>query len=156
MAAKGKRFPDDCTGLVRAVYASHGIDLLAEGYTPGENGVTAIYRYAARHGTLFEEGLPQPGDIVFFRETYDRNRDGRENAGLTHIGVVEEVAEGETIHVIHRVDRGVVRYRMNLARPSSRKDASGKVGNDYLRPGKKPRLTAELFAGFARIAAPAR
>jgi hypothetical protein len=56
--------------------------------------------------------------------------------------------------VIHRVARGVVRYRMNLARPTQLRAADGKRVNDWLRteaPGSKPRLTAELFAGFATL-----
>lgn len=151
VSANGKRFPDDCTGLVRAVYAEHGVDLLADGSRGAENGVTAIYRFADSRGEV-HTGSPRPGDIVFFRETYDRNRDGRENDGLTHIGIVERVEESGTVHVIHRVDRGVVRYRMNVAHPGTRKDAKGRVLNDYLREGRRNRLAGELFAAYATLA----
>ena len=56
--------------------------------------------------------------------------------------------------VIHRVARGVVRYRMNLGAPTQLRTLSGKRLNDWLRtetPGSKPRLTSELFAGFATL-----
>jgi len=144
------RFPDDCTGLVRAVYSRHGVDLMREGAPAGGNGVAAIWRYAQRHGSLHRDA-PVPGDIVFFTETYDRNRDGRDNDGLTHVGIVDRVDEDGTVHVIHRVARGVVSYRMNLARPSLRQDASGRVLNDWLREGKKSRLAGELFAGYGTV-----
>jgi hypothetical protein len=151
LAIGGKRYPNDCTGLVRAVYATQNVDLMAEGGRPGDSGVMAIWRYAGRHGSIHAE-KPGPGDIVFFRETYDRNRDGRENDGLTHVGIVESVESDGTVGVIHRVAHGVMRYHMNLEHPRERRDpATGRVLNDYLREGRRSRLAAELFAGFATL-----
>ncbi len=153
ITVNGKRYGDDCTSFVRAVYEPLGVNLLSEG-KPGDNGVTAMWRFASAHGRIFNGGRPLPGDLVFFKETYDLNRDGRNNDGLTHIGVVEGVEADGTVLVIHRVARGVVRYRMNLSKPNQVRTAQGKRLNDWLRtesPGSKPRLTAELFAGFATL-----
>ncbi len=150
---KGKRWGDDCTGLVRAVYAQVGVDLLSAA-RPDDNGVTAIWRFAARYGHTYDGGHPVPGDLVFFKDTYDRNRDGRDNDGLTHVGLVEAVGEDGTVVVIHRVAKGVVRYRMNLAFKDQEKGPDGKPVNDWLRmpgPGTKPQLTAQLFGGFATV-----
>jgi hypothetical protein len=149
----GRRFGDDCTGLVRGVYAQLGVDLMTAG-EPQDNGVTVIWRFTARHGRLYDGGRPVAGDLVFFRETYDLNRDGAVNDGLTHIGLVDDVEPDGTIIVIHRVARGVVRYRMNLAAPSTAKDATGKVLNDGLRlpgAGSPQRLTGELFVAFGTL-----
>jgi hypothetical protein len=149
----GQRFGDDCTGLVRAAYSQAGVDLMAAA-EPGDNGVTAIWRFAARHGRIYTGGQPVAGDLVFFRETYDLNRDGRENDGLTHVGLVEAVDHDGTVTVIHRVSRGVVRYRMNLSYRDSATTPAGRKVNDWLRapgPGTTPRLTAQLFAGYATL-----
>lgn len=149
----GKRFGDDCTGLVRGVYSQLGVDLMSAGQ-PQDNGVTAIWRFTAQHGRLYDGGRPVAGDLVFFRETYDLNRDGAVNDGLTHIGLVDDVEGDGTVIVIHRVARGVVRYRMNLANPSLAKDARGKVLNDGLRlpgAGSPQRLTGELFVSFGTL-----
>jgi hypothetical protein len=149
----GRRFGDDCTGLVRAVYEPLGVDLMRDAQQ-GDNGVTAMWRFAAKHGRIFSGGRPLPGDLVFFRETYDLNRDGVANDGLTHVGVVDDVEADGTVIIIHRVARGVVRYRMNLAAPTRLRAEDGRRLNDWLRteaPGSKPRLTAELFAGFATL-----
>jgi peptidoglycan DL-endopeptidase CwlO len=149
----GKSYRDDCTGLVRGVFAQLGVDLLSS-RAEGDNGVTAIWRYASAHGRLFEGGRPVAGDLVFFRETYDLNRDGRVNDGLTHIGLVEKVADDGTVMVIHRVARGVVRYKMNLQFRDSAVDGAGHPVNDYLRVAgaqQKPQLTAQLFAGYATL-----
>lgn len=153
VVVKGQKFGDDCTGLVRAAYSQAGVDLM-KAAEPGDNGVTAIWRFANRHGRIYTGGHPVAGDLVFFKETYDLNRDGRDNDGLTHVGLVEKLEEDGTVIVIHRVARGVVRYRMNLAFPSSATAPSGRRVNDWLRaagPGSKPRLTAELFAGYATL-----
>jgi hypothetical protein len=137
--------PDDCTGLVREAYRHEGIDLMA--WDPGRkvNGVTAMYLLARRTGAL-HRGAPQPGDLAFFRETYDRDRDGRRDDGYTHVVVVESVDADGTVTFVHRSGRGITRERMNLARPHDR------AVNDYLRrKGRKTAaaLAGELFVGYA-------
>lgn len=135
---------DDCVGLVRAVYEDSGIELMGSGVR-GDNGVTAMWRYAFERSALHNEP-PQPGDLVFFKETYDRNRDGKLNDGLTHVGVVESVDAAGTVSFVHRVHGGVKRAKLNVSAPEDRKR------NDYLRPAKKDspaQLTGELFVTFA-------
>lgn len=152
--AGGRAYPSDCTGLVEAVYAQAGLSLKGSA-KPGDNGVTALYRYALNHGRVYNGGWPAPGDLVFFRETYDQNRDGRRNDGLTHVGIVDQVDADGTVTVIHRVKRGVVRYRMNLSKPGVAKDPkSGKILNDTLRapgPARAFALTGQLFAAYANV-----
>ena len=40
---------------------------------------------------------PRPGDLAFFHDTYDRNRDGRANDPYTHVALVEAV-DGAAVH----------------------------------------------------------
>ncbi len=149
----GVHYADDCVGLVRGVFSALHLDLLAEAQ-PGDNGVTALWRFAGAHGRLYSGGRPVAGDLVFFHDTYDLNRDGRDNDGLTHVGLVEAVEADGTVVVIHRVAKGVVRYRMNLAQKERAQGKDGRVLNDYLRgqgPKGRPQLTSELFAGYATL-----
>ncbi|MFP2933218.1 CHAP domain-containing protein, partial [Pyxidicoccus sp. 3LG] len=150
----GRKYPADCTGLIEGVYAQAGVTFKGT-LKPGDNGVTAMYRHARAKGRVYTEGRPVPGDLVFFRETYDQNRDGRRNDGLTHVGIVDDVGADGTITVIHRVRRGVVRYRMNLDRPGLARDPkTGQVLNDYLRhagPNREPVLTGQLFVAFGSV-----
>jgi cell wall-associated NlpC family hydrolase len=150
----GRAYPSDCTGLVEAVYSQAGLSMKG-GAKPGDNGVTALYRYALNHGRVYNGGKPAAGDLVFFRETYDQNRDGRRNDGLTHVGLVDQVDTDGTVTVIHRVKRGVVRYRMNLSKPGVGKDPdTGKILNDTLRaPGQGHSFarTGQLFAAYASV-----
>jgi hypothetical protein len=150
---RNRRMPDDCSGLVRSVFDTIGVDLLSVAQ-PGDNAVTAIYRFAQRYGRVYTGGRPVAGDLVFFRDTYDLNRDGRENDGLTHVAVVDEVDEDGTVIVIHRVHGGVRRYRMNLELKNQSKSAAGRLVNDWLRlAGRtgKAQLTSELFAAYATV-----
>jgi len=144
--------PDDCTGVVRLAYESVGIELMTGLGRAGDNGVSHIYQRARRVGAV-HKGRPQPGDLVFFRETYDRDRDGRRDDGLTHVAVVERVEADGSITFVHRGSKGVARGRMDLRHPKvHRARGSGAVVNDYLRRasrGSRAYLTGELFAGFA-------
>jgi hypothetical protein len=144
--------PNDCSGFVRVAYSQAGINLVRGGFLAGENAVSGIFRLAEQLGAVHQR-VPRPGDLVFFRETYDRNRDGKRNDGMTHIGVVEGVEPDGTVTFIHRGGKGVARSRMNLARPEVfREGPDGPVLNDYLRPRSKRErayLTGELFVAYA-------
>lgn len=143
-----QRVPDDCTGLVRYAYAREGLELMPAEGTRGTNGVTAIW-FAARKKNALHQRQPRAGDLVFFRETYDRDRDGRRDDGLTHIGLVESVERDGTVVFVHRSGQGVTKGRVNPARPRDR-DV-----NDWLRVKSRSApaaLTGELFAGYASAA----
>lgn len=148
-----KRVPDDCSGLVRLSYHKAGLDPVAYDGRPNDNAVTAMWRRAYRLGAL-KRGAPKPGDLVFFRNTWDRNGDGKRNDGLTHVGVVERVDAHGTVSFVHRSGQGVNRMRLNTKHPSLKKSAEGRPLNDWLRRPdgtNGPRLTGELFAGYASV-----
>ena len=156
--ARGKRFSFDCSGLTRAIYYSHGVDLYAGVKAQkGANGVRLIHRYVQDRGRFRDGRLPQQGDLVFFDNTWDYNGDGRVNDRLTHIGVVERIEKNGTVIFVSRVSRGIERYRMNLRYPGVHRTKEGLVLNDFLRRkrGRDPQgthyLTAQLFAGFGTL-----
>ncbi|MCY1039859.1 CHAP domain-containing protein [Corallococcus sp. bb12-1] len=143
--------PNDCSGLVRLAYLQAGIDLVAHGFLAGENAVTGIFRRAQAAGAVHRLN-PRPGDLAFFKETYDRNRDGKRNDGMTHIAVVERVDVDGTVTFIHRGGKGVSRSRMNLAFPTVHRQTKGALLNDFIRPaskGLRAYLAGELFVAFA-------
>lgn len=156
----GERFQSDCSGFVSWVYQAEGVPLrrLMARAAPGERSAVAAAYFAARAwGVVFGGGgeWPRPGDLVFFRDTYDRNRDGRFDDPFTHVGIVERVDEDGTVTFIHRGSRGVARGAMTLARASERRDESGRELNSILRKGKSTTegltLAGRLFMGYARF-----
>lgn len=152
----GRRVAYDCAGVTRAIYLKHGIDLYQGGPgNPHANGVRIIHAHIRQQGTFHQGPVVHPGDLVFFDNTWDFNRDGKVNDPLTHVGIVERQEPDGTVVFISRVAGTVERYHMNLALPHMHKTADGRVLNDYLRrkdaidPANTDYLTGELFAKFA-------
>ena len=146
-------FRSDCSGFVGAVYDAAGQDL-REVLPAASSGTEALYRLAQSEGGIFQVGLPRPGDLVFFHDTYDRDGDGRLNDAFTHVAVVETVETGGTVVMIHLLEAGVTRSRMTLSQPAHGRGADGRVLNDTLRraSGRTPAaLTSTLFHAFGRL-----
>jgi len=152
----GGREGIDCSTFVRRAYAAAGIDLY-EGASRRDNGVQAIHRYVVRHGGLHRRRLPAPADLVFFDNSYDRNRNRLLDDRLTHVGIVEEVLGDGTILVLHATNHGVVREPMNLRRPHASTGPGGEPINAMLRrrtaqdTPRTPHFMSELFAGFGTV-----
>ena len=154
----GHRFRGDCSGLVRAAFSVLGIDVFALGAERGGNGVAMVHRFVQRYGELHRR-TPQVGDIAFFDNTYDRNKNKRVDDPLTHVGLVDEVLPDGTVIVLHNSHRGVVRDPMSLTKPHVRKEG-GVVLNGYMRAKRRrdkkgiPYLAGELFAGYGTLGLP--
>lgn len=155
ITSQGKPIAYDCAGVARAIFLKHGIDLYSDASSdPKANGVKLIYAHVRRHGTLHQGPIADPGDLVFFDNTWDFNGDGQLNDPLTHVGVVEQLESDGTIVFISRVSGSIERYRMNLGWPHVHKTSEGRILNDYIRrklptdPVETNRLTGELFAAF--------
>ncbi|HYQ82035.1 MAG TPA: CHAP domain-containing protein [Anaeromyxobacteraceae bacterium] len=140
----GQPWPGDCSDFVERVHAEAGLRLSALPARSASEGLWRASRPVER---------PRPGDLAFFHDTFDRDRDGRRGDRFTHVALVEAV-DGPRLTLIHRGSRGIQRLSMNLAR---RHDPAE---NGWLRkrkagdgPGRF--LSGELFAAFA-TAVPAR
>lgn len=137
----GRPFQGDCSGFVLRLLARAGVrPSLAPARSRSESLFHASRRVEA----------PRPGDLAFFHDTYDRNRDGRANDPYTHVAVVEKV-EGTAVLLLHRGARGVERFRMDLTRPADPE------ANDPVRftrakdPSGTRRLAGQLFAAFGAV-----
>jgi len=141
-------YTDDCSGFVRLVYASEGVDLSR---LPARSSIVQAMYVRARENGALRSGSPRPGDLVFFRNTYDRNRDGRRNDGLTHVGIVESIDADRTVTFVHRGGSGIVRARLNLEAPKTFRDGDATLNDVMRRKSKLSRayLAGELFAGYA-------
>lgn len=154
IVASGESFNRDCSGLVRACYYTQGMDLFDVG-EPGRSGTESIYRYIQQNGQVFTRGTPAPGDVVFFHNSYDKNRNGRRDDLFTHVALVESVDDQDTVTLIHVLGGGIVRSHMNLRYEDVYRDPqSAEVFNDYLRraDSRHPaKLASELFFSYGRL-----
>ncbi len=147
LVALGDVYRFDCSGFVQASLAKGGC--LASGSS------ATLYEQARERGVLHRRHIPDPGDVAFFDDTYDRNRNGRVDDPLSHVAVVQSVDPDGTIHLVHVGSGSVGTFIMNLRHPSVRKDDDGKRLNENLRyerrsdaPGTR-HLASELWVGFA-------
>lgn len=154
-----ERFAGDCSGFVEAVYQWEGVPLraLMRRAAPRDRaGVDAAWHAMEAYGSVTRDGeWPSPGDLVFWHDTYDRNRNGRADDGLTHVGIVLYVVD-HTVVFVHRGGRAVARGAMDTRRPGEARSATGEEVNSYLRR-RDPRLdgvpvlAGALFAGYGRL-----
>ena len=114
----GETFAFDCTGTVLAAYYLAGYDLRKDFARFPGNGVSRLYKMAESKGLLSNSSSTLPGDVLFWDNTYDRNKDGKMNDELTHTGIVVRIGEDGTVYYLHHhVTRGIVIEAMNLDRP---------------------------------------
>ncbi len=153
----GQTFNKDCSGFVRGVLTHVGVDVVEPG-DEGASGTEIFYRAIERRGGIHTDDLPEPGDLVFFSNTYDRNGNGELDDEFSHVGLVESVTDVGTIHFLHYIGGAVRIGRMNLLRPDDDADSnSGTILNDFLRRRRLEDdpdvryLASELWVGFGRL-----
>ncbi|MGL5956897.1 MAG: CHAP domain-containing protein [Brevinema sp.] len=152
------RYNGDCSGFIAFLFHLAGLNLLKL-YGIGDSGVSAIWDGLKKQNFILDHQELQAGDIVFFDNTYDKNRNGRWDDEFSHIGIVESIDKNDTITYLHYGSKGVVRSKMNLKHPSIysiTKNGTSYRYNDILRASKKrginPKyLSGSLYRGAARI-----
>jgi len=97
---------------------------------------------------------PRVGDLVFFDNSYDANNNKIPDDIHSHVAVLISIRTDKTLVMVHRGGKGIVKLHMNLENPKLYKKGKQLI-NDVLRssgtyPNHPRRLSAELFAGFAR------
>lgn len=149
---EGERWRADCSGYVTCAWDAVGLDLTDARFAH-RSITTVIWRTMEDRGLLVHE--PARGDLVFFDDTHDRNDNGLRDDPLTHVGIVEEVADDGTVVFLHFGSGRVKRDRLNARHPGQHTDpATGEVWNSYIRRGSGgERLAGQLLRGYARPAA---
>jgi hypothetical protein len=147
----GTTYRYDCSGFVDAAHARAGVDL-------GSRNAAALYDLARKHGVYTKKKHKlRVGDTVFFDNTHDRNRNGRQDDRNTHVAIVERLDSDGTAHLVHLGSKGVTRMRMNLAHPGVFKNPAGKEWNSFLRarkgrdPRHTPYMSGQLWSGTASL-----
>jgi len=144
LSHRPKGFRDDCSGFVCAALSRAGM--------PMEGNTRSLWEWASDRRLVHHKKDPRLGDLVFFDNTYDRNKNGRWDDLLSHIAVVIEIDRDGTMTLAHGgTSKGRTTMKMNLHRPDSPEV------NSYLRARKDTDkksfryLSGELWRGFATL-----
>ncbi len=161
---KDKKYRNDCSGFVRSVFDKFDIELYNTSKVKKNgkwlSGTEVIYNFIKDNGEVFSDKLPRIGDIIFFDNTTDRNRDGKVNDKFTHIAIVVNVLSNGTIYYIHKSHRGINIQKMNLNYPDKVYIKNGKKRikvNSYLRKRRRkdkkntPYLSSQMFRAFGSV-----
>ena len=142
LSVNGKKYKMDCSGVVRAIYQKAGIDLAQDFKKYKGGGVQRIHETLRSKGLTYRPTVPVPGDLIFWDNTYDANKNGRADDVLSHIGMVvtSDKRTGEVVYVHHHEKKGIVFEKMNLlhvndpAYNAAMRDSKAKKlpGNKYL------------------------
>ena len=116
------------------------------------NGVSIINRFVEKYGQIYiSDKAKHIGDLVFFSNTYDRNKDGRNNDVFTHIGIIESINHKTgQMTFLHNLGKKAQRSFLNLRQKYSHKASQ----NSFLRrkrkndPSGTTYLASELFHHF--------
>jgi cell wall-associated NlpC family hydrolase len=137
IVVEGVRYGDGCVSLVRAALAEAGSPLPSH----VRDAAALIAHVRASGGT--RRARPAPGDLVFLAD--------RPGGPAEHVGLVQSVASGGTVLVLHHTERGVARIRLNAAEPWKARTESGKALNDVLIVGAGRITAGRLLVGYATV-----
>jgi len=144
---KGRRSMN-CTGLVQACFDAMDCDERPKGST------RALHAWCVSAGRMVE--TPEAGDLVFFDDTWDKDRDGRRDDPLTHVGVVTATNPDGRVRFVHVGSRKLKEGFLDSKRPGAKRDRDGNTLNSPLRVRRKrdPRgtvyLAGQLLRGYCR------
>ena len=142
-----KTFKFDCSGFIAAVYWTSNIVVFEKQAVMDSGGVKIIYATLSKYKKVYNETLPNIGDIVMFDRTTSNN------GKLTHAGIVIDInKKDDTITYIHSsTSKGLVLGYMNLKYPDMAKK-DGKTINSYLkRGGGINSLASQCFNSYGTI-----
>jgi len=146
----GTRYRSDCSGFVSAAFEGVNVELQSPSVA-GDSGTEIIYKSLRARGRIHNAKVPQPGDLAFFHNTWDRNGNKVRDDRFSHVALVESVADDGTVQLIHYASGKVKRDSMNLKHPNDARDPdTGTPWNSYMRRGGGKVLTGQLFYRFGR------
>ncbi|MBU1076242.1 MAG: C40 family peptidase [Spirochaetes bacterium] len=157
--AKDNKIKIDCSGLILKILEKNYVTIFKKQAVipPGANGVKIIYSTLKRYNKIYRiYSKIRSGDLIFFSNTYDKNRNRINDDTLTHIAIIVDVDNDGTITYVHTSSKGVVTGKMNL-RKRGRHTYKNKEINSNLRrktagDTKAVRyLSGELFYSFGTI-----
>jgi len=155
----GNKIDFDCSGFVRFVFMkSVGVDLDKYLIKRSNSKVESYYySFKVEYSGKFKV---MPGDLIFFDNTYDRNKNKFMDDELTHVGLVVgyDRDTGSIVFVDKSKGKSVSLGYINFSYPDNDyivKDGKTLQVNSYVRGNKNgddsKLLSSQAFRGFGRV-----
>lgn len=114
----------------------------------------AIYNLYEKQGKISTQDLPSIGDLIFFRDTVKASK--KSNSQITHIGIVQNINNDNTIIFVHQLNGKVTQGYINLDNMDSH-NIDGKIVNSFIvrcptksTPNHKC-LSSKFLAGYGKV-----
>lgn len=147
---RGRRYSMKCTSLVQAIYDK----LDWQGFRLS-GSVGDLHARCSSKGWLVE--TPEAGDLVFFDNTWDANRNREVDDPLTHVGVVVAVESDGRVRYVHVGSRKLREGVLHPDHPDQARSPEGTEWNSHARhkssrdPAGTRYLAGELLRGYCRL-----
>ena len=145
----------DCSGLILTILEKSKIYLFHKlHFRKNKSIVFTMYNFLRQKNKIFRSFKnAKIGDLIFFSNTYDANKNNLWDDKFTHIAIIIDIDSNNTITYIHKSGKGIKIAYMNLTYPH-RYMKKGKILNSFLRRKKNDDssffkyLSGELFTCF--------
>ncbi len=145
--AESRSFLYDCSGFIFYIYYKAGIDL--NSYIVDQTpfgGVHQLYLIAKNYFSVSQISF-NFADIIIFDNTYDRNKNGKDDDLFTHVALIVDVKDDGTIVYIHKSNRGVQKGYMNILKGNLH-SINNEIINSYIKDNGEKVLASQLFNIF--------
>lgn len=113
----------------------------------------AIYNLYKKQGKILTKELPNIGDLIFFKDTV---KSSKIKSQISHIGIVSDVHDDNTIIFVHQLNGKVTKGYINLNNMDSH-NINGKIVNSFIvrcqtKNTKKHKcLSSKFLAGYGKV-----
>ncbi len=154
-----KLWTNSSSGFIKMVFLKFKVNITKSKIIKNERGkwlsiTELIFQFIKENGKLYKNKNYQIGDLIFFNNTYDKNRDGKLNDELTSIGLITNIDKENTISFLINMSGKVTLKYMNLSKKENKIETSNreKILNSTLRFFKKNKIYSyQLFNKFGSI-----
>lgn len=145
----------DCSGFILTVFEKSKIYIFHKLHLRKNKSIVfTMYNFLRQKNKIFRSfDNAKIGDLIFFSNTYDANKNNLWDDKFTHIAMIININTNNTITYIHKSGKGIKTAYMNLTYPHTYKK-KGEILNSFLRRKKRTDpaffkyLSGELFTCF--------
>jgi len=156
---RSKLWRNSSSGFIKMIFLNFKVDITKSKEKKDGKGkwfsmTELIYNFVEENGRLYKSKNYQEGDLIFFNNTYDKDKNGKLNDKLTSIALITKIDKDGTISFLMNISGKITLKYLNLKIQENKQEEGNeeKVINSTLRYFKKEKLYSyQLFNTFGSI-----